>query len=364
MRFSVLSALAIAACIMLSCNLPNEGPQTPPEFSITPKSINLPVDGGEFDITVVSTDVNYDITIVNDWIKELSRSGERKTGETIRFQASANDSGQERSGLISVCTKDGSCIPVTVNQAAVKTPVHNNIAFRFTGTWCGWCPYMDEAFHTVAADETARFNYIAFHSGDAMAISDGNKLVNYYNVTGFPTGVLNGWSQIDNYREISYTASCIKEAISQFEKAFPCEVGIGISSSLVVNFLSINATVDAPEGDYLIAAFILESGIVEPQYYTTGSYINDFVHDNVARKTLSDSPYGDAFTSTGEPSAFDWSFIIPSSWNWNKDNLSVAVIVMRAYDSASQKNDNNYPDNYVVNSVIAPVGATKEIEYE
>ena len=383
MKLRVLPALAMAASLLFSCDFFTDGPENGGEeivdvFSITPESVTVPAEGGEFEFTVVSTKLEYEITIVNDWITRLSRSGDRMKGETFRFNASANEGESARSGVVSVCTNDGVCVPVMVSQAAKassgeeesKPFVHNNIGFRFTGTWCGWCPYMDEVFHTIAADESMRFNYVAFHNSDAMAIADGSKLETIYKVTGFPTGVLNGLKNIDNYADISYTVARLKDAISQFEGAFTCDAGIGVGSELDINLLSIKATVKAVPGDYMLSAFLLESGIVEPQAYyyyddggtTISKTLSDFLHDNVARKTLSKSPSGDAFTATEEETVFEWEVILNSAWS--KENLSVAVVVLRPYgaDSAN-KADSTFPDNFVVNSVIVPVGTTKEIEY-
>lgn len=385
MKLRVLPALAMAASLLFSCDFFTDGPENGGEeivdvFSITPESVTVPAEGGEFEFTVVSTKSEYEITIVNDWITRLSRSGDRMKGETFRFNASANEGESARSGVVSVCTNDGVCVPVMVSQAAKassgeeesKPFVHNNIGFRFTATWCGWCPYMDEAFHAAAEDKSVRFDFITFHAsaGYPLYLSDGANLASKYNVEGYPTGVLNGWKNIDNYADISYTVARLKDAISQFDGSFTCDAGIGVSSELDINMLSIKATVKAIPGDYLLSAFLMESGIVEPQtyfYYDDGGTIrsktlSDFVHDNVARKTLSKSPSGDAFTATEEETVFEWDVIVNSAWA--KENLSVAVLVLRPYgaDSAN-KADSTFPDNYVVNSVIVPVGTTKEIEY-
>ena len=373
MKLRVLPVLAMAASLLFSCD-PTEtglGKDKEPVFSITPKTIDIQAESCVFGITIISTVEEYEVTIVGDWISEFIRLGDRKKGETIRFQASANDSYEERSGIVSICTSGGSCVPVTIRQAG-KTPkfVHHNMGYRFTGTWCGWCPYMDEAFHTVAGDASKRFDYIAFHAGDAMEISAGSKLFTYYKAQGYPTCVLNGWKEIENDTDISSIANTIKTSIGDFEKDFTSDAGIGITSSLTDDQLSIKATVRAAEGEYLISAFLLESGIVESQahYYLNGNggvsseKLKDFVHDNVARKLLSKDATGDAFTATKEESVFEWDVTLNSSWN--KDKLSVAVIVLRSYGAESAKKaQSNYPDTYMVNSLIVPVGTTKELEY-
>ena len=340
-------------------------------FSIDRNSVDVPGAGGEFEICVISDVVEYEITIVDDWITEISREGDRVTGETIHFQAAPNDRNAERSGVVSVCTKDGSCIPVMVNQAAsgIPTFVHTNIGFRFTATWCGYCPYMDEAFHKLADDSSVIFDYITFHAsqGYPLYLADGANLANYYVVQGYPTGVVNGWKELNNYLDTDYTANNAKNDIAKFESHFPCVAGISVNSTISGETLNLKATVMAPGGDYLVSAFLLESGIVATQTYYPASggstKLTDFVHDNVARKTITKSPRGDAFTMTEATQQFEWNVDLSSEWV--KENLSVAVLVMRPYGSYAEfKSANNYPDNYVVNAVVAPAGSSKEMQYE
>ena len=336
-------------------------------FSIDKKSFDVPAAGGEFEITVISDVQEYDITLVEDWITVVSRQGDRHTGEVVRFAASGNMD-EARTGVVSVCTKDGSCIPVMVNQEGWPRFAHQNIGYRFTATWCGYCPYMDEAFHKVAQDPANRFGYITFHAskGYPLYITESNTLASYYKVEGYPTGVLNGWKEIDNYTDTDYNASNIAGFIKDFEEKFPCIAGISVSTSVSGSTLSAEATVTAFPGEYLVSAFVLESGIVEAQtfYPTSGGSqkLTDFVHDNVARAALSASSKGDSFTVGTEPVTFNWSKEI--SAEWVPENLSVAVVLMRPYgDLADKKDKKGYPNNYIVNSVIVPAGSSKEMEY-
>ena len=336
-------------------------------FSIDKKSFDVPAAGGEFEFTVISDTQEYDITLVEDWITVVSRQGDRHTGEVIRLAASGNMY-EARTGVVSVCTKDGSCVPVMVNQEGWPRFVHQNIGYRFTATWCGYCPYMDEAFHKVAQDPANRFGFITFHasSGYPLYLGASATLANYYKVEGYPTGVLNGWKEINNYTDTDYNASNIAGFIKDFEEAFPCIAGISVNTSVDGSTLSAEATVTAFPGDYLVSAFVLESGIVEAQtfYPTTGGSkkLSDFVHDNVARSVLSTSAKGDSFTVGTEPVTLSWSKEISSAWV--PENLSVAVVLMRPYgDLADKKDKKAYPKNYVVNSVIVPAGSSKEMEY-
>ena len=339
-------------------------------FSINPKTVELAAEGGQFSFTVVSDAVDYEITIVDSWIKEVSRSGDRYTGETITFEASSNMKSEARSGVVSVCTKDGSCIPVMVSQAAFsgKSFTRLNMAYRFTATWCGYCPYMDETFQTYRKNNED-FDFVTLHasSGYPLYFADSGSLVSAYQVSGFPTGVINGWKEFNNSTDVDSAVSTLKQTISDFNKSFPCLAGVSVSSQLTDGGITVEATVEASlSGEYSIAAFLLESGIVQEQAYypTTGgsTTIDDFVHNNVARKTLTGSPLGDSFTATAAtPVKFNWSAQLDASWK--AENLSVAVLLLAPYEKSSQKTNKKYPDNYVVNAAVAAAGKTFEMKY-
>jgi len=356
--------------VSVSVMLKQEANPVAPTFSIDPSSIELGMEGGSFSFTVTS-DLEYEITVVDKWISLTSREGDRTTGETITLSAEPNEWSADRSGIVSVCTKNGSCIPVSITQAGTggKAYVHHNIGYRFTATWCGWCPYMDEAFHEVA--KTSDFLYITFHasSGYPLYISDSNTMATAYKVAGYPTGILNGWQEIENYTEISATAGSIEDAIASFEASFPCVAGIAVNSTIADGTITVNASVETSVADeYKVTAFLLESGIVETQTYFTldgeTQSLTNFKHDFVARKTLTSRVLGEAFEGkAGESTDFSWSAKLSNAWT--PANLSVAVIVTRPYGAyEAKKAVSNYPDNYVVNAVIVTAGTSKEIEYE
>ena len=354
----------------LSVQIRQEKNTGEPVFSITPKNVELAAEGGQFSFTVVSDAVDYDVTIVESWIKAVSRTGDRYTGETLTFEASSNMKSEARSGVVSVCTKDGSCIPVMVSQAAFsgKSFTRLNMAYRFTATWCGYCPYMDETLQTYRKNNED-FDFVTLHasSGYPLYFADSGSLVSAYQISGFPIGVINGWKEFDNSTDVDSAVSTLKQTISDFNKSFPCLAGVSVSSQLTDGDIAVEATVEASlNGEYSIAAFLLESGIVQAQAYypTTGgsTTLDDFVHDNVARKTLTASPLGDSFTATAAtPVKFNWSARLDASWK--AENLSVAVLVLAPYEKSSQKTNKKYPDNYVVNAAVAAAGKTFDMKY-
>ena len=366
-RFAALLAALMTAfaCIELPApgtddnTTPTEDPNNNEEnkedvFTIQPTSISLDAVESDFQITVVSSGKEYDVTIVDSWLTEVSRSGKPATGETIVFHATENlsENAASRSGVISVCTKDGNCYPVMVEQAGAFP--RKVLGMRFTATWCGYCPYMDEAFH-LTKEASADFIYVTFHAskGYPLYFSDSDALASAYRIQGYPTGVVGGWQEIQNYTNTQYTSNNIISTIESFEKKLPASAFINASAKIDGDKLSVNAKVNTTEsGEYKVVAVVLESGIVEAQsYYPTSggsTTLSDFVHDNIARKTLTGSILGDDLAENGE---LKWETSLDSSWN--KDNLSVAIWVLRPYGKyRPYKAISAYPNEFITNACI------------
>ena len=340
-----------------------------PVFTLSKNSFDVSADGGEISFTVVSDASDYDFTIVENWIEVAAVEGNRYDGQTVKLKIAANDKKAERTGVISVCTKDGSCYPVSVKQAGFSGAVyeHLNVAFRYTATWCGHCPYMDETFHLVKKDR-ADFDFVTIHgsAGYPLYFSGSDALMSAYQVQGFPTGVINGWKEFGNSHNVTSNASKMKNELDAFEKSFTCVAGVSVSSTVADGKISVSAEVETSiSGEYRISAFLLESGIVEAQtYFPDGGdtqTLEDFVHDNVARKALTGSVTGDKFNAVAtEKTSFSWSADLDKSWK--EKNLSVAVLVHRPYGSVKKSNQ-NYPDFYVVNAAVAPAGKSVTMKY-
>lgn len=340
-------------------------------FDISSKEINIGCGEETFEITVISEDLDYEITVVDEWLHEQGRSGNRVTGETITLWANANEWPEGRSGVISVCTKDGSCIPVMVNQAP-GNPLYerNHLGFRFTATWCGYCPYMDEAFHKVA-EQDSRFLYITMHAskGYPLFYDGAASLSDTYKVSGFPTGVLNGWKEIDNYTNTDKTAGNVLDAMNDFDAKFPCTAGIAIRTSIDGGNLDVEADVESGvEDDYNVVAFVTESGIIQAQtYYPTSggsTTLKDFEHDCVARTVLTKELMGDAFHGeAGKQTSFHWNIALAEEWN--PDNLNVTVYVYRPYGDtySDYKAKRSYPNYWIVNARTVKAGENLEVEY-
>ena len=194
-----------------------------------------------------------------------------------------------------------------------------------------------------------------------MQLDEGSPLETAYKITGYPTGILAVWKAIDNYTNTNTTVSKIHSNLESFLSSFPCTVKPSATAKIedgkVVVSASVNSIIDS---EYAVAAVVLESGIISTQTYYppqgATQHITDFVHDNIARKALTESLKANSFfeAKAGEPVEFSWS--VPFDESWNPENLSVAVWVYSSYgDLASLKAKRTFPDNYIANVCIVPV---------
>ena len=352
----------ILSCGELSLWTPVVQSSNPDAFIISPTTVNLGTGEEDFNISVFSRTRGYEITIVDDWISLVSRTGDPKTGETLTFHAEAaepNEDASPRVGIVSICTTDdaGTCIPVAVTQQCPYTA--HVLAMRFTATWCGYCPYMDEAFRK-AQDEEPLFEYVTLHASNSdLKFGDSGVLDEAYKIAGYPTGVVAGWRSVDNYSSTDKTKEEILKNTHEFIDKFPCKVKLQATASIQDGKIQVEASaLSIEDAGYSIVAVVLESGIVHSQTYypPTGGpqTISDFVHDNIVRYTLTDSITGDEFEAkASEKTEFSWSADLSDSWN--SDNLSVAVWVCSGYGDLSAYKKRTMPNYYIANVCIVPV---------
>lgn len=79
-------------------------------LAITPESVKVEGEGGRFDVTVISQR-GYHMSSKPDWVHEISV--ER---QVHHFEVPANNSDQERNGIISFCDDEGVCLACIVSQ--------------------------------------------------------------------------------------------------------------------------------------------------------------------------------------------------------------------------------------------------------
>ena len=343
----------------------DEGAEFDRYFEFSPSTIEVEPVGGLFTMNIRST-VDFHVQINDDWIKQVSVTGDPRLGATVTFSAEMN-TGEERSGVMIVCD-DKNCYPVVVTQgdgSKLKKVTHHSLGMRFTATWCGWCPVMSKTFHLAKDNLGDKFEYICMYATDGnYGFSDMNTLANQYGVTGFPTGIVDGRFEVENYSS-EYAAGLIASAVEETETNYPAATAIGLESSLSGQNLTVKAEVFANCAEtYKLTVILMENGIIGYQAdYTDGDQQN-FQHDRVARKTLTSSISGDSFSidEVGGTKSFTYTYTVPASYK--KNNLMILAYVQRTFGSRPVIQSGNYGNWYVDNCRVAAVGTTAPLEAE
>ena len=321
--------------------------------------------GGLFTMNIRST-VDFHVQINDDWIKQVSVTGDPRLGATVTFSAEMNN-GEERSSVMIVCD-DKNCYPVVVTQgdgSKLKKVTHHSLGMRFTATWCGWCPVMSKTFHLAKDNLGDKFEYICMYATDGnYGFSDMNTLASQYKIGGYPTGIIDGRFEVENYSS-EYAAGLIASAVEETETNYPAATAIGLESSLSGQNLTVKAEVFANCAEtYKLTVILMENGIIGYQAdYTDGDQQN-FQHDRVARKTLTSSISGDSFSidEVGGTKSFTYTYTVPASYK--KNNLMILAYVQRTFGSRPVIQSGSYGDWYVDNCRVAAVGTTAPLEAE
>ncbi len=340
-------------------------PWITPKLSYSPDSATVNAMGGSFTITV-NTMGSYHVDIADGaWLSAFGTEGNPKFGCKHFFKVEPN-TGAERMAVITVCD-DSNCYPVIITQRAatgIKSIAHHSLGMRFTATWCGWCPTMNESFGLAKEQQGDRFEIVNLHtSSSALAFSGSAQLESRYQVSGFPTGMVDGRVSIANYTNTSYTASLIGQAINETEQNYPTMSSIGISSTMTGNSLSVNVNVYTREpGDYKLTVLLLENGIVKSQSDFVNGTQSNYVHDNIARLCVNGSILGSQFTVTDFDATQDFNYNVTVPSGYNSDNLHILAYVQVPFGFQKPIQSGNYGDWYIDNCRKADIGKSVGIE--
>lgn len=333
-------------------------------FSVSPTSVELGEEGGSFEVKVRSN-VGYHISDKPDWVSEVSGQGKIHV-----FRVGANTSDELRRGVVSFCDDEGTCLSVSVIQAAhMPGPdevnwnrdfYHRSLFMDFTATWCGYCPMMATAVKQAQAQMPGKIEVVGVHgSGSALEFQPYRQLETPFGVSGYPTGIMDARKRIPNYTETSVTARYITQAVNEKEKAFPTVTAVGLRSVFSVQKLNVEAYLFFKKaGQYKVTVLLLEDGIVSPQSdYVEETTHQNYVHDGVARVALT-NVLGESISVGSDQTKLtrNYSVTIPSSYV--KDKLRILVFIQRAYGSMSKISNSDFDGYFVDNCVSAKAGNT------
>ena len=227
---------------------------------------------------------------------------------------------------------------------------------EFTGTWCGFCAMIKAAVHNLEASGYDNGYAVEIHSGDMMALEYSGTLNELFRVnsTGYPTTAfqLDRKTALDgvySQTDIQANTDRIKELLEGCLDEYECTSGIsGAYFSDETGKMKVSATVKiADDGEYRIAAWLLEDNIHAEQSNYTANVVNTeevSVHRNVLRAVSNSTEFtGDDVTAGAMGTqGFEWTFDESSLLNGNPEDSHVLIFVTKKQDGGV----------YIVNNII------------
>ena len=369
-RIFRFASLLTAAVMLFSCNgnggtgSGNEGTLTG-DFSIfTDKDViqsngqdaaTIRVMVGDTDVTAdaVIYDENNEVVNLKDGKFTTSTAGEYYFWATYGTY-STFDKNADNNGLMSIRAISVAVPEVVADPDKSKTSfVHRAFLTQYTGTGCGYCPYMIKILRELMADNTIPDKAVlaavhSYSSADPAYIA-APKVSNYpFMHVNFESSFNHGSGSSPLYQLVNgCVATDAKAGISVNPKLYD-------DGTLVVR-VSVKAAVD---GNFRVGAWLLEDGIKGQQ--TDYDNIGDEsfnVHDNCVR--LIDSRYDGSWCGkhlgaikAGETA--EKTFVLDVKSKWKVENLHLAIIV-------SAEGEKGYT---VCNAVDVPIDAPTPFDYK
>lgn len=282
----------------------------------------------------------FEVTSAPSWLEIVKESAtdslilsDKKTKSqyvVTTLKATVKESSEDfREDKIVLEATNGYKIEIPVAQMSSEAPFKRNIFFRFTATWCGYCPIMASAMHRAIDEDPERYAIVNFYgnSEGGLTFPDMAAISKQYGVTGYPSGVFNNYVDCVNIKEdrqVELYTELKNEAIETQELWAISNIG----GSLTVADGNVNASIKIKSNEakkFRVMAFLVESGCVQAQSNAS----SDYVHDNVAKIALTENVMGDDYIFTAnEEKVLEFSAAIPTTVRKN-DNLSVVVVVLR-----------------------------------
>lgn len=209
----------------------------------------------------------------------------------------------------------------------------------YTGTWCGWCPMMVEYINNAKL-QSNNIVSIGIHYNDAMEFSLVENLMSKFNITGFPTAMIE--------RSTDWKRGSFSELQTFLDKK--AKIGIALNTTINNNNLDIATKVKFNENmlhTTKLVVLLVEDKLIYSQrnylnddassvWYQAGDPIDNFEHNDVLRENLTDI-YGDDISSKYcvKGGIYETSYSVDLS-DYNAANCKIVAFVV-AYDNGDNE---------------------------
>lgn len=225
-------------------------------------------------------------------------------------------------------------------QSLVTTVGQNRTVLLedFTGIHCGYCPEGHAIAASLEAANPGRVSTVGVHAGGFAVPSggepdfrtpEGNTLDSYYNIQGYPAGIINKHAFDDGYEQ--GRGAWEGDVAEILALSSPVNLGVESSYDAGTQQLTVHVqlyyTGDSPGGADRISVLITENHLNGPQvdYGPAGNHAN-YDHKHVLRDYITDL-WGEEVTTTTAGTWVDRTYTFTLSPSWNVTNCDVVAFV-------------------------------------
>ena len=315
---------------------------------------------------IVINSVEYDSTLLDDGITYSKYMTSR-----INMTVEPND-GNVRESAISLNGVDG------VTNAVVELTqmgeleadyssqfLRRSVAIRFTATWCGNCPRMNQGIMAAVENDPRHVLPLTMHvweSDGGLNYDQGDDYADYFYIDGLPSGFMNNYTEIGGKLPPAIVQELVNNLADEAVEKLPSNTMVAGTARLEDGNVVVDLSIASKEaGEYLVSVFILEDGIVYEQ--SGGS--SDYVHNNVARAEMTQM-WGDPVSLQAD-GLLEKSFSAPVPQSvLDPNNLHILVMMNRKGTFTGDVTYAGYYDyGYVIdNAVSIPINGFAVFEYE
>lgn len=342
--------------------------------------------GGRY-VVEVRTNIEYSVMVEAEWIKlesvdyfdsDVLLSDGKTVSEVMRSEAvfSVEPNTSESRSCEVVLSAGGQTYTMLVTQNAEgeieweRDFYRQTSILRMTGTGCQWCPDMAVAIEEAQGmcpdrivDVSSYGEHFSIHPGlNSPICSDLEK---YFMTTGYPSAYINGIAMIPNMG-FDLIAVAFRDMALDAVRNYPSRTCIAANTSVTGREVTVSMDLAVKTaGEYSVAVYLCENGIVHPQSVHDGTDEN-YVHDGVIRASFTEI-FGDPFSVTEDNTVTSVEIKGSVPEEVNMDNAYVVVFVYYpGGPGATEVQNVNYMDygNVLDNIVEVPLGGSIGYRYE
>lgn len=246
---------------------------------------------------------------------------------------------------ISSCRKKGCTDPISLaydiearkDDGSCTYPENDRktLIYYSTGIWCQYCGDIGKSFVDDISSNYPDVQIISLHKNDELTSNISSLTQSYLDsVNGllgcpyFYSGLNSVISPSNSPNNYSQLAIAIEDDLNLFS-----EINMDLEYSINCNRMNIKVqsklSSETPNDNYYLSVYILEDGVVKEQN-VAGNYNQNFIHNNVLRKEVSDNinVFGSSlnFDVNGNDLTLFYDIPLDSTGEWNYSNLYVVAV--------------------------------------